>query len=150
MIITSNTKELEADVNQPNPTASHSHFVLMFIFHSEDINERKQNAWTLDWIRLSTHHFSFLLCSLLLNEDFSLVGYSRDSSPYAGGKELPLHCPISAAFFSCAFTHLLFIVQDVKAIILYKAASSRWNIMTLDHCMGYRQWCWISHSLHEE
>lgn len=44
MIITSKTKELENDADQPNPPASHSHFMLMFICHSEDINERKKNA----------------------------------------------------------------------------------------------------------
>lgn len=42
--MTSKAKELENNVDQPNATASHSHFMLMFVFHSEDINERKQNA----------------------------------------------------------------------------------------------------------
>lgn len=44
MIMTSKTKELENYVDQPDPPASHSHFMLMFICHSKDINERKQSA----------------------------------------------------------------------------------------------------------
>lgn len=42
--MTSNTKELEDDANRPSPTTSHSHFMLMFIFHSEDSSEMKQNT----------------------------------------------------------------------------------------------------------